>query len=445
MGRRYNYDPRRATVAEPLPAVLRRCQIKGRMEDIAGIKKLTVSIGDSSGTKHEFDRLAKLTKDGIEVYLALNPSETVPDNVMSYYGNGTSMIVIACDNLIERAEDAYNLYVQRRVEPGSIYSEDHLAIIADARAFLRNEKIKRRRVWEINELTLPIFLDLVFEWRDYQRLGISRTNFVNAHVLNKALTHTAAQLVQLTLVEGGVPESMIVKAGRLWEIAFGPFPMMRLSDFNRAAPDVLEAILAEDEPNRLLEMIQTSPWNPINTDGIHLARKKIESVRHSAQRALAKMLAGTAYSGTLRVITSTAYNGLSDALRNVRSLYFEEPAVERIENPPEETPERTVAPEPVATEGMRPRIEPVTAVVQIKKPLLTEFIEACKSQFLGGPGDILTALHDIAKNKEIEFTIKHPENLINLITKYMKQLQVRYFDVKSVIAEIEEKARKSAA
>ncbi len=430
--RRYRYDPHMATKRESLARMLKRCKLEDGVVPVGRTIKFTAM--DATGEiAEESDLLAHTSIFGIRIMIALNLMTRDADN--DVYGTiDNPTVALYPQHMLPQAEDAYELYVRRGILGGSIYSEIHLDLLRAARKFIENGERKVPSVWAFDRGTLPILIGTGLEDRDYVRWKkLPRELYLEQCILDRAITYILTKLVGVVALRAGIPHWAADDIGEFAEIAYGPLPLARLGEYMLLDREIYDRVLHEAECLGEVDALRTD-------------RERIISAARRIVNGITKEHLGKRFD---EIFSLDLIRRLRVMLNDLSPIYLRE---EPVEQP------RRIAPKPA---GMQPErvfqlpvslpatvtsdISPGSAeVICIHKPDVNEFIAACKNQFIGSSTEILTALHDIAKTKEIRYTIGHPENLVKLIEKYRSELKARYFDVNSALDEMATKAAKLA-
>ena len=432
--RRYNYDVRRATTRESLARMLKRCKVESNVRLHSTTEKLTlVGIRDGGFVIDTSEPIAHLNIRDVPVSIALNVNADAID--FDAYGTPEKPVVaLYPDHLLPQAEEAYDLYVMKKVRGDGIYFGEHLELLQKARKFIENGKRRIPGIWVFPQSTLPILIGVGLEDTDYAKWKqLARGVYVDRCIVDRATTYLLQKVVGVLAMRDGLPMEISGEIARLSEIAFGPIPLARLGEYATIERGVFYKILSET-------------YSTNETEFLRMERERIKAAaRNIIRRDYHKCGKEFNEDEVFAVL-----HELKAALQDIEPIYLEEEKpVIRVEKTQPLVEARPVQPHENVVQLRQPASPPniipkPAEVIRIYKLELREFIAACKNQFIGSPIEILTALHDIAKNKELNYTIDHPENLIKLIEKYRSELRERYFDVNSVLEEMAAKNAKLA-
>ena len=422
MNRRYNYDVRRATNRETLPKMLKRCKVEVEPTR-RGERLMLPATADGIFTIDESEILARLTIKDMTVTVALNLRNRLAD--FDAYGTlDGPLVVLYPDHLLPQAEDAYNLYIKGLVTEGSVYTDSHCNLLDAARKFIANKKKKEPLVWLFDGTALPLLIGTGLEDIDYSKWRrLSRQRYIEECIIDRATTYLTGKLFGIAALRLGMAKEQASEIGKLSEIAYGPIPLARLGEYIIIEYEIFCKILVKAGFFEDIEVLR------LEKDQIIAAARAVINLETRASL-------GRDFEDVFDMRTVLE---IKNAIRDITPLYLEEPREEiRLEEP-------KVVQLRIATAAPAPILERPAEVVCINKLDLEKFITKFKRYFIGDPTEILTALHDIAKIKEIRYTMDHQENLVGLIEKYRHELKARYFDVNSALDEITRKSAKLAA
>ncbi len=425
--RSYRYDPTRATARETLPAILKRCKLEDREEPGKRAKKGIVNcLIEDKPSQDSSEPVARFTAGGTPITIALNLITTAITDFRGYRSASGNEIFLYPDHMLAQAEDAYGFYISRRVEPMGFYSPVQLEMLKGTRRYRKaieeGTPIEMKIPFEI----IPLVLQIGLEDREYAKWNVlGREEYVDRCIMERAISYMFNEFVYLDLAGREVDMKLVEEFAYLAEIGYGPIPLARLGELCGPNPDMYHKLLKAVNGTR-------------ETDILYIERERIVKA--------ARKLVSDFFINKLGIEYDASFwhNFMRDVKTNlldITPLYFVEEKEDRRNGVISRKANRNGQ-----GNGILIKESPLTPDIRIiSKPPLDGIIEKFKSMFAGNPTEFLTALHEMAKPKDLYYLMDHPETLKALILNYRRELEKREFDIDSVIREmniVEEKSER---
>ncbi len=422
-GKRYAYDVFRTTKAESLGNMLQRCKMAPDIPTNPHAIRMRVEQGTETVEPFEADILAVTKIKSRDVSIVVNTTGNTLDGTFT---SNDRTLIVGAELLLPQAEDAHDLYTRGKIRENGIYLKPQDEILRLVKACIDNNGVPEGiRIF-------PDFVSIGLEYRDYRRWRkLLLPVYLRECIEARTASYLMAYLFFDDFIGMEIPRDRTLVISELAEVAYGKVPLARLGEFATPEHESAERILQElglkiKQKNQLLLVGQNI-------------------IIKAARRALDQICREVDFCDGINPWSMLVLNTyIENALKKLRSLYFvEEERGEKIKmgrnaHITQEKPAGKKIVTPART------ITTAISITRASKPPIADFIEACKGQFLGGPQEILTAIHDMARPKELRYAIDHPESIRALLLRYKNELRQKYFDVDAVITEIDEKASRVA-